>query len=136
MGCWSADSFGNDDALDWLAELESQRDLRGVEAALDAVLDMGDGYVEAPQASAALVAAEVVAAALGKPGTAAVANKSLTQWLETVKPVPTAEIAAKARAAVDRIRDDDSELHELWQDTDDYAAWLADVNDLAERLGA
>ena len=50
-------------------------------------------------------------------------------------PLPAAS-SARARAAVDRIRDDDSELHELWQDTDDYDAWLANENDLAGRLGA
>jgi hypothetical protein len=119
MACRSVDSFGDDDALEWLAQLESQRDLSGVAAALDAVLENDDAYVEAPQGSAALVAAEVVAAALGKPSSAAVANKALVQWLQTVRPAPDGELATRARAAVDRIRDDDSELHELWQDTDD-----------------
>lgn len=65
-GAWDAGPFDNDDALDWVWELESSVDLSAVEAALKAAAN-GGSYLEAPTGSAAIAAAEVVAALLGNP---------------------------------------------------------------------
>ena len=65
MGAWSHEPFGNDDANDWAYELEDTEDLSHIEAALDVVLD-SDGYLEAPEASCAIAAVEVLAKLLGK----------------------------------------------------------------------
>lgn len=43
MGAWGYGSFENDDALDWLAELE---DVSQLEEALDAVITNGGEYIE------------------------------------------------------------------------------------------
>ena len=48
MGAWSHEAFGNDDAGDWIAQLEERKDLGLVESTLDAVLAVGDDYLEAP----------------------------------------------------------------------------------------
>jgi len=65
MDTWSHEPFGNDDAADWACELEEAKDLSPVEAALDAVLE-NDGYVEAPEATCAVAAVEVIAKVLGR----------------------------------------------------------------------
>ena len=67
MGAWGSGPFDNDDAMDWVAELESARDVGVVRSALESVTD-ADGYIEAPVGSVALASAEVVAALRGKPG--------------------------------------------------------------------
>lgn len=67
MGAWGSGSFDNDDALDWVNDLEGSKGTAVIEFALQAVLDESD-YLEAPECSAALCAAEVVAALKGAPG--------------------------------------------------------------------
>jgi hypothetical protein len=62
MGAWGTEPFANDDAMDWIADLETAKDLRVVRAALDAVPGDGAEYIEAPVGCVALAAAEVVAA--------------------------------------------------------------------------
>jgi hypothetical protein len=69
MGTWSHESFGNDDACDWVAELKEHDDFSFVESTIDALISVGDEFLEAPEACAAIAAAEVVARAQGNFGT-------------------------------------------------------------------
>ena len=48
MGAWGSGNFENDDAMDWVADLEETRNLKLVKQTLREVLDAGDGYLEAP----------------------------------------------------------------------------------------
>lgn len=75
MRAWSHESFGNDDAGDWIAQLEERNDLALVESTLDAVLAMGDDYLKAPEACEAIAAAEVVAQRPAAPSTASLPNR-------------------------------------------------------------
>jgi Domain of unknown function (DUF4259) len=59
MGAWAASAFGNDTAMDWVAELE-RSGAHAVTAALAAAVE-ADEYLEAPEAEEAVAAAEVVA---------------------------------------------------------------------------
>jgi len=134
MGAWSHEAFGNDDAADWIAQLEERNDLGLVESTLDAVLAIGDDYLEAPEASEAIAAAEVVARLQGRPGNGDADTEAVDEWVARVKlPAPPALIA-KARRALDRILTEPSELMELRDESEDAAAWRASVEDLKARL--
>jgi hypothetical protein len=131
-GAWGFGSFENDDALDWVSELERAS---GPKVLADALRDINPGskYVEAPDCSVALAAAETVAAAHGR------ASKGLpgeaSAWLKRVKPVVGAELVERARTAVTFCRDDEnSELRQLWAASKDFQAWLADTANLLSRL--
>lgn len=63
MGAWGFQAFENDDALDWLEELEAG----GVEAVRHGLNAVVDGYIDAPDGSVAVAAAEITAAAQGNP---------------------------------------------------------------------
>lgn len=136
MGCWSADSFGNDDATDWLLELVDQQTLAPSETAIGIVLRVGNDYLEAPDASEALVAAEVIAAALGRPGVSAQKEETLMLWIEVAKPQPNPDLVAQSIQAIDRILAKDSELFELWSESDEFQDWINEVQDLRARLSA
>ena len=133
MGSWAVHSFGNDDAADWLLELEEQDDLAFVRGTIAEVLE-ADGYLEATYAAQALAAIEVVAATLGKPTTAARNEKELMAWVKQGHLHPEPTLVAAAVRAIDRIVADESELRELWQDSTDYAAWQANVAELRAKL--
>jgi hypothetical protein len=133
MGAWGTSSFANDDALDWLAELEMSTEWTDVRSALEAV-HRGD-YVDAPTGAVALAAAEVVAAARGRVG--ADMPEEVTDWLADAATMDPALVALAVRA-VEAVAASGhtSELRTLWDDADadDRDAWHAGVVDLRARL--
>jgi hypothetical protein len=136
MGAWSVDAFGNDHAADWANELKQAEDLAPIREALAAVLAVGDEYVEAPEASAALAAVEVLARLNGSPGEKNSYTEAADRWVANTSAKPTPELIAKAQAVIARILAENSELDELWKESSEYGAWLASVRDLRARVGA
>jgi len=45
------------------------------------------------------------------------------------------DLAEKAGRAIERILSEQSELRELWEESEHYQEWLASVDDLRTRLG-
>jgi hypothetical protein len=137
MGTWSHESFGNDDAADWAADLEEAGDLDFVESTLDAVLDVGKEYLEAPEAARAIAAAEAIARLQGRFGTRDAHSEGVDNWVSRGGVKPSPALAAKAQRALDRILTEPSELLELWEDVEEEVDnWKAAVQDLKARLKA
>jgi len=128
MGAWGARSFENDDALDWVWELEESDDDSVVRSALAAAHD--EGEIEAPEAACACAAAEVVAAASGSP--AEWLPDEVRNWV-TAHGAAVAGLRAEAHAAVQRVATH-SELQQLWAEAGDDAEWDKAVGDLLGRL--
>jgi hypothetical protein len=133
MGCWAIDSFGNDDAADWLSELTAAADLTPARRTVSALLSEA-GYLDAPYSTEALAAIEVVAAALGRPTPSARSQSSLMTWVAHVKPIADASLVSDSARAIERILGPDSELRELWEDTDDFGEWQINVEQLRAAL--
>ena len=133
MGTWALHSFGNDDAADFLSDLTEQNDLGPAQEAIARVLE-ADGYLEAPEAQQCIAACEVIAASLGRPSAAARAEEGLASWLTRAKTKPTSIVVAQATKAVDRILAPESELRELWEESEEFGDWQADVANLRARL--
>ena len=134
MGAWGTGLFENDDALDFAGDVVERGGLALVENVIEELLDMGDEYVEAPEAEQVLVAAEIVAALAGRP--AAEYPDELAEWLDELDAVPDAALVDTARRAVQRVLTPPSELLELWEEAgeDDYAEWRVGVEAIAARL--
>ncbi len=132
-GAWDTGPFDNDDALDWVWELSDSNDLSVIERALQAAAEESD-YLEAPTASMAIAAAEVVAALSGNPG--AGLPDDVVNWVKS-HPIPVGDDLLKtARQAIENIKKaETSELAQLWSDSEDLAtAWHADLDRLLKRL--
>ena len=136
MGAWSADAFGNDDACDWAFGLENANDLSLVESTLDTVLSHGTEYVEAPEASEALAAIEAIARLQGNWGERNAYTEPVDEWVEKTKLQPSAALTKKAHLVIERILAENSELKELWQESEEYEAWQAFVAELKSRVNA
>lgn len=134
MGAWSHEPFGNDDAGDWAYELEGAKDLSPVETALDAVLET-DGYLEAPVASCAVAAVEVLAKLLGRGTQTDTYTEAVDAWVTTVRATPSAALLQKAKKTLARILGNDSELKELWQESG-TGDWEASLKALQAAVGA
>lgn len=135
MGAWGIGSFDNDHASDWLLDLIEGEDLAPMRAAIAQVL-AEDDYLDSDLAVEALAAIEVLAATLGRP-TAAIQDEAEFQaWLAELQLQGDPSLVPEALRALERILAPDSELRELWEETEDYEDWCADVARLRSHVGA
>lgn len=133
MGTWDLDSFANDDASDFVDDLVEGTGLGPVREAMERVQST-TGYLEASEAQQGLAACEVVALVLGHASEASEEEEELITWVARVKPTVNAALIAEAVQVVDRVLAPDSELRELWEESDEFEEWQADVNALRARL--
>ncbi|HEX8372129.1 MAG TPA: DUF4259 domain-containing protein [Chthoniobacterales bacterium] len=131
MGAWDFGPFDNDDAADWLYELESTSDTSAIVAALAVVTEAGDDYLEAPDCSNALAAVEIVAALRGSP--LAKLPDNAKAWVAAHRALDTTSLVPIAQTVVQRIRTN-SELKELWDESEEAAMWYATLDDVSSRL--
>jgi hypothetical protein len=88
--------------------------------------------IDAPTASKAIAAAEVVAALAGRP--AARLPVEIEQWL-VGRTRPANALVVAAREAAERILSS-SELKALWAESGEHEIWRSEVNGLVGRLFA
>lgn len=128
MGAWGERPFQNDSALDWLGELDEVEDLR---ATLASVAE-ADDYVEVDDGSAAIAAAEIVAAA--RDGKLDRLTGDARAWLSRHAKQFADSDRALAVRAVERVLGPDSELADLWDEGGTDNEWRRDVAGLVARL--
>ena len=130
MGAWGIAAFDNDDASDWVYDLE-RRGLAAIDAALgdaEAATDLAT-----PTDIHAIAAGEVVAAARGRPVDGL--REDIQQLAIFVGPDVTPDHAVRAQAAALRVLAG-SEVAELWDESGEGAAWRRSVDDLVRRLSS
>ncbi len=133
MGAWGHDFNANDDAAEWLGDFADAPNWTLVDATLAAVLPVGE-YIEAPDCSTAIAAAEVVAAGLGR--ASPLLDQAIAEWAlaNAADATSRRDLAKRAMTSVST----ESELLDLWSESDDSEynkEWLATLNDLLSRLG-
>ncbi len=131
MGAWGMGSFENDDAADWVAGLDEIAPADLTQILVHAADD--PAYLEAPQASIAVAASEVVAALHGSAAEGAPAK--IGEWAGKHLQAFTPELKDVAIRALDRVRRN-SELKDLWMEADGLNDWIAAMRELQSRLGA
>lgn len=131
MGAWGTGPFDNDDAGDWLYELEEAGDLGFVKETLTAALEAGD-YLEMPEGNNAVAAAAVVAASVD--GAHDGLPEKVVAWLNAAAERAAAADARLALRALDRVIGTESETAELWADSPSGAEWYGSVERLRHRL--
>lgn len=133
MGCWGFGNFQNDDALDWVGELQNGAGFGAVTRVLQA--ELNGAYIEAPDASESLAASEVVAALLGRPS--ADLPVEVARWVAENRGQDAAPYRERALNHLRAILSGHSELRELWKQSEsDYPFWKATVESLIARLEA
>lgn len=122
MGAWASGSFGNDTALDFVGELKDFASLRSTLTKFE----KDRGELDADDASIALAACDLLAAAIGRP------PADLPDVPDFEKEEVSEDLLDSAKALVKRVRED-SELAELWAEDDDVE-WQAELDALLLRL--
>lgn len=133
MGCWGIGNFDNDDAMDWSMRLNDSGGLGPVEQVLRVPAN-GD-YVETPEASEALAAAEVVSALLGHPATDLPVD--VARWVAKNRGLNARALRDVALTRARAVLGENSELRELWEENEeDFPFWKATVESLIARLSS
>ncbi|MFB7589237.1 DUF4259 domain-containing protein [Streptomyces sp. NPDC056169] len=127
MGTWDIGPFDNDTAADFsyrVDEAPPEKRAEVLRAAFHEVTATGDGYLDSYEAVQAIASAALVAAQCpgGDPVTTAYGPK---------QPLPElpADLRPLAVAALDRVLTPESELLELWEESDGEE-WKAGVRQL------
>lgn len=129
MGAPNTGSFGNDDATDWVFDLGESS---GTDVLKDAFKAVNTGYPDSPDSCIALAAAEVVAAAKGKPS--ADLPDDVQRWLGDHENLDAVKgLTKSAITAVNKVSTK-SELRDSWEESDSWHKWLQSVEDLRRRL--
>ncbi|HEX7425191.1 MAG TPA: DUF4259 domain-containing protein [Terriglobales bacterium] len=131
MAGWGTGSFENEDAQKWLGKL-SLLGIDDLKQILSRAADQSD-YLEAPDASIVVAAAEVLATMKGAPPEQL--PREIVDWTTRTKGGSTAEINELAVRAVDKVRRN-SELKDLWLEADGLNEWTAALQDLQTRLSS
>lgn len=135
MGAWSHEPFGNDTANDWAYGLEETRDLSYIGATLDKILDSGTEYLDSSDAEEAVAAIEVLAKLLDRGTQVDAYTEKVDLWVKKVTTKPDSALRNKAKLVLQRILSEDSELSELWEESDGGAEWKHSMEQLRAALG-
>lgn len=135
MGAWGKLNFENDNALDFVWDVEE----KGIEQIIAAIERINsreeDNFLDSDLCEEALAAIEYIAAAKGHK--AEDFPEDAEEWLKAHKAslLTVRGIIAKSQQAIDRIKHN-SELKELWEEVDDYEAWIKVLDDLNTRISS
>ncbi|MCA9631806.1 MAG: DUF4259 domain-containing protein, partial [Myxococcales bacterium] len=91
-------------------------------------------YLEAPDACEVLAACDVVARLRGQIGQKDAYTEEVDAWVTSQAVHPDPQLIASAVAALDRVLGENSELAELWDESDEGQAWRLSVQALRQRL--
>jgi len=131
VGSWGVASFENDAAGDWFLLVEEAPDPGAVMAsAIDDVISAA-GFLEVDVCCEAIAAAELCACCAGQLPDRLPDN--VDGWVQANPHGPHADEVELAIQAVTRVREE-SELRDLWEDSEDCSQWLAEVDHLLSRL--
>lgn len=142
MGAWAAGPFDNDDAAAWAGELDDAEPAERPEMIRAALVEAADedDYLKVSVAEVAIAAAAVLAAT--QPGGPEFDSSFAPGFLLTGEPAvlsgPPAvldELVPLALRALDRVVADESEWHDLWQDSGDLDAAITALAPVREALG-
>jgi hypothetical protein len=133
MGAWGIGPFENDDALDWVWGLDGD-DADEVLATTLRTVARDRGYLEVQDGANAVAAATILASAIE--GTTDGLPPEAVAYLERRTARPDAELIRAAIAALDRATGEDSEVAELWDESDDGPEWRESVAATRRRLAA
>jgi hypothetical protein len=132
MGTWGPGPFDNDDAADWLRDLEeTEPSSRSafIERTLSKLAEM-QGYIQVDDGQAGIAAAAVVALQL--PGATSMDLVSRPDSLEALNVDVDHGLREAALRALDRVEAGDSEVAGLWREGDpsDFMATLTQLRDV------
>lgn len=129
MAAWGTKTFEEDTANDWIQELIDSEDAREL---LSESLSVDPGYIEADQAAIVLAASETLIALLDEPRIGVPGE--LVDWVGDNECDDVSELPEEALPALDKVLGKESELRDIWADSEDFDEWLENVESMREAI--
>ena len=137
MGTWSHEAFGNDTACDWAYELEESVGFSAIDEALNEIIDMAnDEFIDADIGAVAHAAVDAFARSFGPKSDEEEYPEPVLKWLDHIKNKTNHELIPKALQTLEILTGENSELDELWQESEEYDAWVKGIDELKEVLSS
>lgn len=146
MGAWGPTAFDSDEGMDWFDEFcDGGQQLREIERAFADVIG-ADQFIDYDYCMGALVAAEIIAAAKGKPSEAFPEDEYFETGdelghtihkpdLQVISNYIDMTLIGSANVAVEKLLTSlHSEVRQLWEESEDFEEWKAYMEDLKIRL--
>lgn len=134
MGAWGHLNFENDTALDLVYEIEEKGADR-IKNAIEAINSREeDAFLDSDLCSEALAAIEYIAAVKDKASEDF--PEDAEEWLTPANKeslLAIRNLIPKSKQAIDRIQHN-SELKDLWEETEDFNNWTKVLEGLATRI--
>ncbi len=133
MGAWGHNTFDNDDACDFVYDMEKVDDLSPVERAFTRI----EREAEFPYLASeemALAACEVLARLKGNPGYHNAYTEDVDAWVAAHPIEPPTPLVERGLAIIERVLHGESDLRARWEEVEDAEPWIAAVKDLQARL--
>jgi hypothetical protein len=134
MGAWGHLNFENDTALDLVYEIE-EKGVDRIKNAIEAINSREeDAFLDSDLCSEALAAIEYIAAVKDKASEDF--PEDAEEWLTPANKenlLAIRNLIPKSKQAIDRIQNN-SELKDLWEETEDFNGWTKVLEDLATRI--
>lgn len=131
MGIWDDDGFANDEALDWLGQLDPAEGLRPLRQVMHGATAAPAPALDVRQAAHVLVAVELMAAAGGRPHPGM--PRAAHHWCAALEEPVSRDDLILATRALDLVGTS-SALSELWSQRAGEAGWHQELDDLRMRL--
>jgi hypothetical protein len=134
MGAWGHLNFENDTALDLVYEIEEKGADR-IKTAIEAINSREeDAFLDSDLCAEALAAIEYIAAVKNKASEDF--PEDAEEWLTPANKdslLAIRNLIPKSKQAIDRIQHN-SELKDLWEETEDFDKWTKVLEDLSARI--
>ena len=131
-GGWGTGAFENDDALDYVLELQEYDAYEMLQSSLGEDCSSSD-YIDAMVGARAIASAEIIAAIRGNP--APDLPDDLTDVVASLDGRVDTRLVGSAVSCVRNVLDTDrSELAQLWREVSEHDDWKGAVKDLLKRL--
>ncbi|PQJ28392.1 DUF4259 domain-containing protein [Rubritalea profundi] len=127
MAAWGTKTFEEDTANDWIQELIDSEDAREF---LSESLSIDPGYIEADQAAIVLAASETLIALLDEPRIGVPGE--LVDWVGDNECDDVSDLPEVALPALAKVLGKESELREIWSDSEDFDGWLENIESMRE----
>ena len=134
MGAWDVGPLDNDAAVDFLSEWQETEDYDHLDELLTEILDLGGAYIESDLGQAVVAAGYIVAAVVNEnQGSVFEDDEESEDWI-MVLPEPEVALLTKLVKSLRRILKPESEVREVWEETDDFDSWKASVAEIISEL--
>lgn len=135
MGAWGTKTFESDTSLDWIMDFsENDGSIADLNETFDLILSEEE-YLDADDGEGGLAAGEIIARAKGNQCENFPEEQFEEFNFQQLKNQFTDTFLEKSIAAIKKVRDDEnSEIRELWEETDDYEEWQSNISDLILRI--